>query len=180
MKISPQTIRKSAVYLIGILAVIRFLIMPMHNSLNTKRVLLAEKQGLYAAKHAFFERQPVNMQRDAAWADEKAAANLFYPGDTPLPAVQAEILKGIIEGAEKKGLNVLSFELPDIIKDKEISETPVIVRLSGGIDKIIELMKDIEKSDKILSIKSLDTSKSGNDQFAIITISGFRIEKQKP
>jgi hypothetical protein len=62
------------------------------------------------------------------------------------------------------------------IAGKGLSEIPIMVRLKGMPGPFIEILETIEKGEKTLSIRSMEITKSGQDQLLILTISAFRVE----
>ena len=77
---------------------------------------------------------------------------------------------------EKKGLLVLNFEMMDPLSGKNITEVSVSVRLKGKAGAFIEILEDLEKSEKVLGIRSLEITKSEPDHVFYLILSGFKME----
>jgi hypothetical protein len=78
--------------------------------------------------------------------------------------------------AEKKGFTLVNFEMLEPIAGKGVSEVPILVRLKGMPGPFIEILEAIEKGKRALSIRSMEITKSGQDQVFSLTISAFRVE----
>lgn len=173
---NPAWIRVIGIYLILLLAAMRFLIVPMQGALKEKKALLSEYQELYRARQSLLEKQSGG--KDGMKEDEmEKASRLLYPYDSPISAIQADILKDLMAGAEKNGLTVINFELPEVAVGKDISEATVILRLRGQPSAAIELLSAIEREPRILSVKGFEASKQGDGHVFVFTVSAFRVEK---
>ena len=176
MNFKLPSLRAVGPYLLALLIIIRFLIMPLQSTAEQKKLLLAERQELYATEQSLVERRlKQGAERSPKWDDE-ALAQLTYPKDAPDPVVQADLVRRLIESAEKKGLTVLNFEFPDVARGKEVSEIGVILRFKGQPRGLVDLLKEIEEFPKPLSIKSVESSKSGADFTVVLSIVAFRVE----
>lgn len=170
----PQKLKTLGIYIVIMLTVIRFLIVPLHKNLTAKKMVFADKVEIYNTKKAFLDRQEGGVQKDTP-PDKEKLAELFYPRDQPASAVQAEVLKDLIERAEKKGLTVASFELPEVISGKGLTEANVVFRFSGRSVVVNEFLGEFEKQKRRLNPKVFETYTSGDEQFVNLTVSAFRI-----
>lgn len=169
-------IKKIGIYLIIILALVRFLIYPLHASLHNKRVLLDEWYESYRLKSQVQERQKRD-QGEKALLGKDALLPYLYDKGILYSNIQSEIIEQIINIAGKKGLTVINFEMLEPGVGKGVSEVPVLVRLKGPPGAFIETLETIEKSEKALSVRSMEITKSGQDQVFSLTLSAFRLEK---
>lgn len=169
--------RNTALYLVALLSVMRFLIVPMQASLKGKKTMLTEYQELYQAKRSLIERQTGAGRDDISSAERERLSAALYPKESTFSSIQTDVLKGLTAEADKGGLAVINFELPDAIRGRDISEANVILRLKGQPSAAIDMLEGIEREPKLLNIKGFETSRFGNDQIFIITVSAFRIEK---
>ena len=90
--------------------------------------------------------------------------------------IQTETLASLVKYAEKNGLNVLGFEMPEVAGSEKISEVPVVIRLSGNAESFIKLLKSIQGNKKILQVKVMDISVSGEGMTFLVTVNAFRME----
>jgi|SRR5262245_20466081 len=176
MNFGLPSLRAFGPYLLVLLIVIRFLIMPLNSAAKQKKSLLAERQELYATEQSLLQRQLRQEVGRFKWDDE-TLARLSYRKNVPDLAIQADLVKGLIEAAEKKGLTLVNYEFPDVVRDKEVSEVGVILRLQGQPRGLVDLLKAIEDFPKPLRIKSMESSKSGADVTFVLTIAAFKIEE---
>ena len=170
-------IKRIGIYIIIILALIRFLIYPLHASLREKKVLLGEWNENYRIKSQVFERQRGSQGMKIVVEKSALFPHLFDKGVSN-SYIQSDVLEWIIKIAEKKGITALNFEMLEPIVGKGVSEVPILVRLKGEPKAFIEILETIEKGERALSIRSMEIIKSGQDQDQIITltISAFRVE----
>jgi hypothetical protein len=168
-------IKRIGIYVIIILALIRFLIYPLHASLREKKVLLSEWYENYRIKSQVFERQ--REERGMKIVVEKSAIfHHLFEKEVSNSYIQSDVLEWVIKIAEKKGITVLNFEMLEPIAGKGVSEVPILVRLKGMPGPVIEILEAIEKGERALSIRSIEVNKMGQDQVFSLTISAFRVE----
>jgi hypothetical protein len=151
------------------------LIYPLHASLREKKVLLGEWNENYRIKSQVFERQREGQGTNIVVEKSNLFPRLFVKG-TSNSYIQSDVLEWIIKIAEKKGITVLNFEMLEPIAGKGVSEVPILVRLKGMPGPVIETLEAIEKGERALSIRSMEITKSGQDQVFSLTISAFRVE----
>jgi len=175
----PIQIKVVGIYVIIILALLRFLIFPLHGTIQEKRAVLGEQQETYNLKYQVFERQRENQGvktgRERGVQEEVLLPHLYGKGVSN-SYIYSDVLEQVTKLAEKKGLTVVSFETLEPVSGKNISEVPILVRLKGQPGPFIEVLDTIEKSGKVLSIRSMEITKVGQDQFFSLTISAFRVE----
>lgn len=177
MSIDKSGLRTAGIYLIAILAIARLLIMPMQRMLDTKKSLLSEKLELSSTRQSMLERQTGKALKPFNESDAKKIAGALYAQGIPLTEIQAQVLKDLIDRAEKKGITVLNFEMPDAAAGKNISEANIIIRMQGQTPAMLELLGEMQKSDKLISVKIFETLPSGAVQHFTLTVSAFRAEK---
>lgn len=175
MNLKASKLKTLGLYLVFLLALVRFGLLPLHNALITKKTVLAEKAEVYSTKQALLQRQGREAQKNISPADSQDSIEYLYPQDMPLSAVQAEAATALIEKAGGKGLTVINFELSETVPGESLTEASVIFRFSGRQAAVIEFLEELEKSKKRLNIKSFETYKSGEEQFVTATIAAYRI-----
>jgi adenylate kinase family enzyme len=177
MSSNLPSIKALGPYAVILLVIIRFMIVPLHNSLANKKVLVRERQELLKSKQSLLQRQIVEKGARKPVVDKQTITKVFYAKDLPDTAIQADLVKNLIEVAEKKNLTVLNFELPDVAREKELSEVGAILRFKGQPIGMIELLRAIDDWPKPLKVKALEFAKSGADYATTLTVSGYRIER---
>ena len=176
MNFKLPSLRAVGPYLLGLLIIIRFFIMPLQTTANQRKLLLAERQELYLTEQSLLERRLKQRAEQSPKWDNEALARLSYPKDAPDPVIQSDLVRRLIELAETNGLTVLNFEFPDVARGKEISEIGVLLRFKGQPRGLVDLLKEIEQFPKPLSVKSVESSKSGADFTVVLSIVAFRLE----
>ncbi len=175
----PIQIRVIGIYVIIILALLRFLLFPLQGTIQEKKVLLGEQQETYSLKYQVFERQRESQREKTGietGVEKDALLPHLYDKGTSNSYIYSEVLEQVTKLAEKKGLTVVSFEMLEPVAGKNISEIPILVRLRGQPGPFIETLDTLKKSEKVLSIRSMEIAKTGQDQFFSLTISAFRVE----
>jgi Tfp pilus assembly protein PilO len=168
-------VKTIGVYIIIILALLRFLIYPLHAAVKDRRAIFADQQETYLLKSRLL--QQARQTRDAGDVKEPdKVRSTLYPRDARFPDIQTETLEVIMKYAEKNGLNVLGFEMPEIAVSEKISEVPVVIRLSGNAESFIKFLKSIQENKKTLQVKAMDISVSGESMTFLVTVNAFRME----
>ena len=172
---SNNWVKTIGVYIIVILALLRFLIYPLHAAIKDRRAIFADQQETYLLKSRLL--QQARQTRDAEDVkDPDKMRSALYPRDMRISDIQTETLASLVKYAEKNGLNVLGFEMPEVAGSEKISEVPVVIRLSGNAESFIKLLKSIQGNKKILQVKVMDISVSGEGMTFLVTVNAFRME----
>lgn len=174
MNLKASKMKTLGLYLVFLLALARFGLLPLHNTLTTKKTVLAEKAEVYRTKQALLQRQDREVKKNTPSAESENSTELLYPQDMPVSAVQAEAAAMLIERAGAKGLTVINFELSETVPGESLTEASVVFRFSGRQAAIIEFLGGLEKTKRRLNIKSFETYKSGEEQFVTATIAAYR------
>lgn len=170
------------VYLIVFLSLVRFLVYPLHTSVDEKKRVLAELYESYDAKARLFERQRKEgeQQGPAGKAQLKDATYWLaraYDKTVRLPLIQADTVESLLKTAEKRGMTVLDFEFLEPAVGQNISEVPVTIRLSGQPGSFLDVLRDVEKNEQTLTVKSLEINRVGTEFRFFVTLSAYRTER---
>jgi hypothetical protein len=169
-------IKVIGVYVIVTLILLRFLIYPLHVAIQEKKTFLPDLYETYRIKSQVQERQKRDQGEKTLLGKDALLPHLYDKGII-YSNIQSEIIEQIIDIAGKKGLTVLNFEMLEPGVGKGVSEVPILVRLKGPPGPFIETLETIEKSEKVLGTRSMEITKSGQDQVFSLTLSAFRLEK---
>ena len=169
-------IKVIGVYVIVILILLRFLIYPLHVAIQEKKTFLPDLYETYRIKSQVQERQKRDQGEKTLLGKDALLPHLYDKGII-YSNIQSEIIEQIIDIAGKKGLTILNFEMLEPGVGKGVSEVPILVRLKGPPGPFIETLETIEKSEKVLGTRSMEITKSGQDQVFSLTLSAFRLEK---
>lgn len=168
-------VKTIGVYIIIILALLRFLVYPLHATLKDRRAIFADQQETYLLKSRLL--QQARQTRDSGDVkDQDKVRSTLYPRDVRFSDIQEEMLTSITKCAEKNGLNVLGFEMPEVAGSEKISEVPVVIRLSGNAESFVKLLKGFQENKKTLQVKAMDISVSGEAMTFLVTVNAFRME----
>jgi Tfp pilus assembly protein PilO len=168
-------VKTTGVYIIIILALLRFLIYPLYASLKDRRAIYADQQETYLLKSRLL--QQARQTRDAGDVkDPDKMIDSLYPHDARVSDIQTELLASLAKYAEKNSLNVLGFEMPEVVSSEKISEVPVVIRLSGNAESFVNFLKSVQGNKKTLQIKTMDISISSESMTFLVTVNAFRME----
>lgn len=173
-----ENLRRTGIYLIIILVFLRFVLWPLSSSVGEKKVLLKEYIETYRTKAILAQRKKlgdVTIEKSVSEQERELLASL-YPKESRFSEIQPDTVVSIMKIAEENGLSMINFELPEIIKSGNLSEVPVLVRLSGMPENIIKLLKEINKMEKLTDVKVLQLIRSSGRLTLILTLTTYRIE----
>jgi len=168
-------VKTTGVYVILILAVLRFLVYPLHSAVKDRKALLVSRQEAYALKTRLLEQAKHARDEENVRNTEKIRSGL-YPKETRISDIQADVLAFLSQRSEGKGLTVSGFEMPDVVVGKGVSEIPVILKLAGGSKAFVELLKGIRENNKTLVVKAMEISAGSQNTTFLMTVSAFRTE----
>lgn len=166
-------------YVLIALVLWRFLVIPLRNCVEKEKAVLANYAEIYRTKSSLVKKYHQIQSGYESNASVKGNTRLtsLYKNDTPYTHIQSECIQGIIARAEKYGMMVINFEIPEIVVAKNTSEIPVVIRLRGAPKAIISLLQEMHRWDKILSFHHFETIKGDQDFIFTLTVSTFRAEK---
>jgi hypothetical protein len=174
--LSNTEIKRLGLYLVLLLVLLRFLILPLYGSVKEKKVLWGEVVERYQLKAQLAERRQ-ETGAEKRVVDKGALLPYVYDKAMKASLIQSEVLEELIKLAEKKGLTVLNFEMMEPPAGKGLTELSVLIRLKGQPKLFFEMLKDMEKQEKILNIKSLEINRFGQEMAYAVTLSIFKVEK---
>jgi Tfp pilus assembly protein PilO len=163
----------AGVYVIVILAVTRFLIYPFHASLDNRRSALNDQRGRNHLKTRLLEKARQGQCEDGS-QDALRMLTALYPREAPISKIQTDVLAMVSEWSESRGITVTGFEMLESISGKKIMEVPVIVRLKGRAEPLLDLLKMIRKHEKILMIRGMEISSTGQELTVSLTMKALR------
>jgi Tfp pilus assembly protein PilO len=173
---SNNWVKTIGVYIIIILALLRFLIYPLHAAVKNRRAVYADQQETYLLKSRLLQQARRTRDAGDVVKDRDKVRFALYPRDARFSDIQAEMLTVITKYAEKDDVNVLGFEMPEVINSEKISEVPVVIRLSGNAESFVKFLKSIQENKKIFAVKVMDISESGEGMTFLVTVNAFRME----
>jgi hypothetical protein len=174
-----KRIRIVGIYLILVLALLRFLVYPLHGVVSRQKAVFAEQYDAYQLKYSLLAKQMAQPNAKAKSSIDEAAINSYlYEKEKSLSYIQADVLESLITNAQKKCLTVLNFLLAEVVIGKEISEAPVLIRLSGKPRALIDLIKMTAEQKRVWNLKSMEFNRKDEDNlFLSLTLSAFRVER---
>jgi Tfp pilus assembly protein PilO len=172
-----KRIRVVGIYIILILALLRFLVYPLHGAVAMQKVVFAEQREAYQIRSNLLARQSAESERAKPVVDKSAVSSYLYEKEKNISSIQVDVLDPILAYAQEKGLTVLNFELPEAVIGKNFSEVPVLVRLSGKPDGLMEMLRMVGSQKRALNVRSAEIIRSGQGLTLILGLSAFRMER---
>jgi hypothetical protein len=155
----------------------RVIVVPLYGFVKAKKALLEEYTANYVTRLSTVERHKAENKAALDMSDEESQLRGVYPKDLPYASIQSEFLAQIIEVAEKKGMTVLSFEMPEPATTKNLSDVPVLVRLQGTPLMFKETLKALNEWEKPIRFKQLEITAAARAFTVSLTMSVFRLER---
>lgn len=178
---SGINLKTAGLYLVAILVIFRFILLPLDSSINNRAVLLNEHTETYRARLAMLERQGgqarVKGKNKASEEEDKKVIESLYPKDLPYTVIQSEMLMELMKEAEKEGLTVFNFELAEIAPGEALSEVSVVLRLNGFPQELIKFMGLLEKLPKKISLRAFQADKNAAQFLFTLTLTAYRVER---
>ncbi len=171
-----KELRTIGIYVLVILALARLLVYPLHQAVAEKKLLLDERYNSYKMQYQLLERQR-GEQGGKMVVDKDVISRYLYDKRERVSHIQADVLENFIKMADKKGVNILDFEVLEPVAGKNVSEVPVLVRLEGKPLECIDILKAVEQWDKALKVKSVEINRAGQGLRLFLTMNAFRAEK---
>lgn len=164
-----KTIKNVVFYLLISLVLIRVGVMPLGAALQEKRSAYESQVMAYVEKEALLEEQGPK-GKGALMLDVA-----LYQKDVQITSIQSEVLKMLVKNAEALGLDVASFELPNMVAMDVVTEVPVTLRLRGEPEGIVELLKRTRA--KSWSVRDFQVSHVSGKFVYALTVTVFRVEQ---
>jgi Tfp pilus assembly protein PilO len=177
--IKPGISKAMGFYLILILALVRFMVYPLHDAVAEKKLIFGELSEMHQLRGKQFSRQTqdqANKPLNAPMSKEQIALHL-YGKAMSFPSIQADMLRRIMTVAETKRLTVQNFEMLEPVTGKTVSEVPVLIRVSGKPEDLIDVLSTVGSGGKTVLVKSMEWNKSNKEMLLALTLATFRMEK---
>ncbi len=170
----PENIKRLGLFILIILCIIRFVFVPLSDSLDKKKKLFDDKRFSYRLKADLHKRYESKvLATKGGDRGEPAREPLFFPVGSKDTTIQTDILTFITNRAKDKGLSYDNFEILDSREDTTMIEIAIIIRLRGKMYLFLELLKEISRHKPVLKIKELDITRRGNDYHVHMRVAGY-------
>ena len=162
------------IYVIIVLALLRFLVYPLRAAVKDRESALADQYDTYALKSRMLEKTYHDHEGEKTSRDLERLRFSLYARSEQTSKIQAEVLASLSALSEAKGMTVTGFEMPEALAGKKITEVPVVIRLKGRAEAFVELLKTLEKQEKILLVRAVEASATGQDMTISLTVKALR------
>lgn len=172
-----QMVKVIGLNVIIILAVMRFLIYPLHGAIKSTKNLLSDEVENYRVKQQLLVKyQQAGVARPAAVNSPTIVPRLYEKG-IPVAMIQAEVLESLLKKADLYRLTVQNYETPETGGGISVGVVPVIIRVQGPTEGFIEFLQAIQREKKALAVQSMEVRTIGDDTRYDLTIAAFRLLK---
>ncbi|SEM73492.1 hypothetical protein SAMN04489760_1407 [Syntrophus gentianae] len=172
-----EQIKIVGIYLIIVLALLRFLIYPLYTGLEKQEQLLDELQKNYSLKLRILNMQQRGDAHLSPVVEKGELSPYLYDKTQSLTQVQLDIVHRLNVLAKEKGGALVRFEMLETIPRNTLSEAPVTLWFSGQPQALMNILQAAEKTGKALEIKGMEISKGTKDYLLSLTLSAYRLEK---
>jgi len=171
-----EKIKTIGIYLIIILALLRFLIYPLYGELEKQKRIIAQQRESYRLKVHILNQE--RNRNSVSPAVEKAdLAPYLYQKTQSLTSIQLEVANRLSVLANEKKVEMARFEMLETIPGKTLSEAPITVLFSGQPEALMNTLKAVETMGKTLGVKNMEINKGPRDYVLSLTLSAYRLEK---
>ena len=178
--LKKEDLRILGIYLVVILALVRLVLLPLNNSLRAKKTMLDEYRETYRTKMMTEQKQGyADKERGRLEAGEKKLALSIYPKDSSAQAIQVEVLRMVLKTAEKNKVSVLSYEFPDPLQGKNLSEVSMQLKLSAAPAAMVKFLKELEGTKRLMDVTNFRADRNVNNLDAALTLSVYKSEGKK-
>jgi hypothetical protein len=172
-----QKIKVIGLYVIIILVMMRFLLYPLHGAVKSTKNVLADEYENYRVKQQLLMKYRQTGVAKPATDNSPTIAPRLYEKGIPIATIQAEVLEVLLKKAELYRLTVQNYEIPEAGGGNSVGVIPVIIRVKGPAEGIIEFLQAIPKEKKALAVQSMEVRTIGNETRYDLTIAAFRLLK---
>jgi hypothetical protein len=172
MNISDGNLKKIGLYLLIILSVARFAVVPAWTAVERRKAVAEDSLNTYASKMDLLQRYlAVDMKDDPAINNE--LATLIYPKGSNRTAIQTEMVNFLTKAADGNSIAVQNFQLLEGTEDPVLIEASVLVRIQGQLKPAYKFLKAIQDARPALRIKSIEINSQDKGYVAKIVVTGY-------
>jgi len=175
--VRQEKLRTVGIYLILILALLRFLVYPLHGAVEKEKRLYDAQRENYRLKTRLLNQQQQNGNLLSPEVKRTGLAPYLYEKTESLTQIQVDVVQRMSVLAKGKGGELVRFEILETIPEKTLSEAPVTLWFSGQPQALVNILRSVETSEKLLGIKGMEINKGPKDHVLSLTLSAYRLEK---
>jgi len=158
-----EKLKVVGIYLIIILALLRFLVYPLYNAVEEQKRVNNAQQDHYRLKVRLLSQQQQNRNTDSSFVTKAELTPYLYEKSHSLLEIQLEVVEKLKALAREKGAGLVRFEIHETLRGKTLSEAPVTVSFSGPPQALMNILRTVETSRKLLGIKNIESTKGRRD-----------------
>lgn len=170
-----KNLKAAGIYLIVILALLRFLIYPLTTAVEEQKRVINAQQDHYRLKVRLLNQQQ-NRNSDVSFVKKADLIPYLYEKPQGILQIQLEVVEKLRGLAREKGAELIRFEIHETLRGKTLNEAPITVAFSGPPQALMNILRTVETNRKLLSIKNMEISKGRRDYELSLTLSAYRLE----
>lgn len=171
-----EKLKTVGIYLILILALLRFLVYPLHGAVAREKRVYDAQQESYRLKVRLLNQQQ-NGNLRAPVVRKVELTPYLYEKSQSFTQIQLEVVQRMSVLAREKGGELVRFEILETIPGKTLGEAPVTLWFSGQPQALMNILRAAEASKKVLGIKIMEINKGPKDYALSLTLSAYRLER---
>ncbi|MBF0568198.1 MAG: hypothetical protein HQK95_04960 [Nitrospirae bacterium] len=172
MKIEGGNLKKAGLYLLIVLSIARFAVVPAKTAVERRTAVVEDYLSAYASKSDLLQKYLAIDTKDDPEVNNELAS-LIYPKGSNRTAIQTEIVNLLTKSAEANALVVQNFQLIEGTEDSVLIEASVMVRVQGLLKPTYKLFKAIADARPVLRIKSVEINVMDKTYTTRIVVSGY-------
>ncbi|MBF0556144.1 MAG: hypothetical protein HQK96_16595, partial [Nitrospirae bacterium] len=172
MNIKGGNLKKAGLYLLIVLSIARFAVVPVKTAVEKRTAVVEDYLSAYAAKSDLLQKYLAVDTKDDPEVNNELAS-LIYTKGSNRTAIQTEIVNLLTKSAEANALVVQNFQLIEGTEDAVLIEASVMVRVQGQIKQTYKFFKAVQDARPVLRIKSVEINVNDKTYTTKIVITGY-------
>lgn len=159
MQVSRKELRIASLYLIILLSLVKFLLLPLWDQHKILKEKLEKRLKSYEVA--------LLIEKSEAKSFSTEISLKIFPSEYTIAYIQALLDNYIQEHVKKTKINVLDFGNANIVGNGDIQEIHFLLKAEGSIKQIFDLMLHLKEFYKIVDFKLLEIYQQETNKFVI-------------
>lgn len=172
-------IRRIGLYTIIILVIIRFVYLPIDNSLKGYKDALEEKIENYRLKESSYQNLLSKLSQTEK-KEDRTLSKIVYHSDVSDAYIQTKLLEFSQQIIKKTKLELLTFEFPSSLEKEGVREISILLRIKGSPKDMFSFMESCKDFEKLVVIKSFENTRLSDadiNMFFKVKLSTYKLNK---
>jgi hypothetical protein len=164
--------KKLLLYLLVVLAIARFVAVPASGKLDERKALYEDTLNANRSKMQLVARQSEAAAEDTPENIGRVMGQI-YPESYDKTSAETDISDWLTKSCESKGMGIINFQYLEETKHPGYIEVPVIMRMTGQIKKIFELLREAKERKPMVMVKKFELREEREDYNLTLTVAGY-------